>query len=218
MEKMNQEESNAFFMYIVSLITLYQVGFKVLQTFLEVVPKGYTSRMVELIGALLIVIFLKFTPLKLIRTGLVAPAEKVKKTIIRCGLICLGILTIMVLARIVLQRTNEEMANRPWFGLYLNVSMRWLYPVTVIVQEFFAKAFMQENMKRFLGSQNPFPAIVASSMLFVTLHLGYPLYYMICAGILCFVTGCIYEKDRSIWGCAMIHFCMGFLPRAIGLK
>lgn len=218
MEKMNQKESNAFFMYIVSLIMLFNVGIKTLQTFLEVVPKGYTSRMVELIGALLIFIFMKFTPLRLRPTGLVAPAEKVKKTIIRCGLICLGILTIMVLTRIVLQRTNGEMANRPWFGLYLNVSMRWLYPVTVVVQEFFAKGFIQENMKRFLRRQNPFLAIVASSMLFVTLHLGYPLYYMICAGILCFVTGYIYEKDRSIWGCAMIHFCIGFLPRAIGLK
>ena len=79
---MNQKESNAFFMYIVSLIMLFNVGIKTLQTFLEVVPKGYTSRMVELIGTLLIFIFVKFTPLRLRPTGLVAPAEKVKKTII----------------------------------------------------------------------------------------------------------------------------------------
>lgn len=33
-----------------------------------------------------------------------------------------------------------------------------------------------------------------------------------------FGTGYLYERDRNIWGAALIHFVIGFMPRALGLK
>ena len=106
---------------------------------------------------------------------------------------------------------------------------RWLYPVSIVFQEFFIKAFTQENIgialrsvgaaeeKNGLNRTQTVLTAVITAMFFFVLHLQYPLYYMTGAFLLCFVTGLLYERDRNIWGAVMIHFAIGFLPRCFGV-
>ena len=124
---------------------------------------------------------------------------------------------------------NPEYREIPFFGLYLNIHTRWLYPVSIVFQEFFIKAFTQENIGIVLSGLNEDgkrrasdrkTAILTSlitAMFFFVLHMQYPLYYMTGAFFLCLLTGLLYERDRNIWGAVMIHFALGFLPRCFGV-
>ena len=106
---------------------------------------------------------------------------------------------------------------------------RWLYPISIVFQEFFIKAFTQENIGialRSIGAdRDPFEpnrmqtvlTALITAMFFFVLHIQFPLYYMGGAFLLCFFTGQLYERDRNIWGAVMIHFAIGFLPRCFGI-
>ena len=124
---------------------------------------------------------------------------------------------------------NPAYRRIPLFGLYLNVHTRWLYPVSIVFQEFFIKAFTQENIGIALcgpgadgrpSEPNRTQAVLSSlitAMFFFVLHIQFPLYYMTGAFLLCFFTGLLYERDRNIWGPVMIHIAIGFLPRCFGI-
>ena len=218
MEQTEQKEIRAMVMFMICAIFGQCVGVKILQMILEDVPGYMTARVMESVGIVLLIIFCKFTPFRIYRTGLTASGKEVRRTLIRCGCICIGMIVCFLIARVVMTQFNDEIRTRPWFYPYFNIHMRWLYPFTAVLQEFFAKGVIQESMKRIFGTEHIWLSIVACSLFLGILHMGYPLYYMFAAAMLSIVTGLIYEKDRNIWGCVMIHFCLGFLPRAMGLK
>lgn len=47
--------------------------------------------------------------------------------------------------------------------------------------------------------------------------MNFQLYYLLGAGLLCMLTGYLYERDGNIWGAVLIHLTVGFMPRALGL-
>ena len=61
-------------------------------------------------------------------------------------------------------------------------------------------------------------AILLSSLLFGAVHIAHGFMYMTAAMILLGALGGLYEKQRNIWGVAIIHYilgqaacCLGFL-------
>ena len=217
MKRIEQKEHNAIIMYLLSIIATYAICVNLLKIFEDLVPRYISSRLIEIIAFLFLFIFLKFTPFTIKRTGLKASSQDIRRTFIRCGILSLLIIIVLIVSRIILTPYYPPMADRPWFSPQLQWGMRWLYPVTSIVQEFLAKGILQENMKRLLGEEHPYLAILACAIVFAIVHMGYSALYMIAAFVLNLVTGYIYEKDHSIWGCALIHFTIGFFPRALGL-
>ena len=217
-ERINQREANAMILYLLCAVAAQCIGVKILQMMMGDVPGYLTSRMMEGIGLVLLFVFCRFTPFRIYRTGFFASRAEIRRTLIRCGCICIGIILCFVIARLVMSHYDERIKSRPWFYPYFSIHMRWLYPFTAVLQEFFAKGVIQENLKRLFGKEHTTLAIFACALTFSVFHIGYSLYFMLGAALLSFVTGFIYEKDRSIWGCVMIHFCLGFLPRAMGLK
>lgn len=124
----------------------------------------------------------------------------------------------MIVYRLILNRTDPEAAARPLFGLYLWIHGRWFYPISAVLQELFIKALMQENFRSLSRDGNKHLTVAVNGIFFAAMHMNYPLYYLIGAGLLCIGTGYLYERDRNIWGSSLIHFVIGFMPRAIGLK
>ena len=59
--------------------------------------------------------------------------------------------------------------------------------------------------------------MVLTGLFFAVLHMNYQLYYLLGAGLLCMLTGYLYERDGNIWGAVLIHLTVGFMPRALGL-
>lgn len=216
--QVSQKEKNTILIFFLLCIATYNIGLKIMSMLSFQISNQATSRLMEVITLSLLFIFVKFSSLKIERTGFCATAVEIKRTLIRCGIISLGIIIVFFITRLVMNHFSPVAAARPWFGLYLHIHTRSVYLFIVILQEFLAKGIMQENMKKLMGNDNKFLPILACSFIFTILHIGYPLYYMISAGLMTFVTGYIYEKDHSIWGCVLIHFCLGFLPRAMGLK
>lgn len=218
MNQVSQKEKNTLILFILLSIALYCIGLKILTMIMPSVRKDITARMMEGITIFLTIIFSIFTDVKIRKTGFVAPKKNILNTLVRGCIISVGIVIVFIIIRIVMTYFNPEVANRPIFKLYLNIGTRKYYLLIAFVQEFLAKAVMQENMDRLVGEDNTFLSITICSLILIIFHTGYPLYYMIFAGILGMVTGYIYKKDKCIWGCVIIHFCLGFLPRAMGLK
>ena len=72
--------------------------------------------------------------------------------------------------------------------------------------------------KMFDGKRSALAAIVLSSLLFGAVHIAHGFMYMGAAIVLLGSLGGLYEKQRNIWGVAIIHYvlgqaacCLGFL-------
>ena len=70
----------------------------------------------------------------------------------------------------------------------------------------------------FDGKNATMAAIILSSLLFGAVHIAHGFMYMAAAMILLGALGGLYEKQRNIWGVAIIHYvlgqaacCLGFL-------
>lgn len=192
----------------------------------------------KILGAVLItemVLFSHLTPMKCNWPALRPGREDLKKSLPVCIVISLITVAALIAFRLYLNTRNPLYREIPWFGLYLGVHTRWLYPFSIIFQEFFIKAFVQDNIGITLCGlgQTDFPDALRShtdvnawqalitawitAVLFFILHLQYALYYMTGALLLCLVTGILYEKNRNIWGPVLIHFAIGFMPRCLGI-
>ena len=144
--------------------------------------------------------------------------KKFRREMLEAAVISLILIAGMIVWRLILNGKDPEAAGRPFFGLYLGIHGRWFYPISAVLQELFIKGLIQENFCSLSPDENRHFTVAVNGIFFAILHMNYPLYYLIGAGLLCIGTGYLYERDRNIWGSSLIHFVIGFMPRALGLK
>ena len=222
--------TQAVVLFLILTVTLQVLGLKVSgfirRTDLISDYLTYGSKILGLILIVEMVLLEKFTPVEFNSKALRFSFKDNRKTFIQSLLISLFIVACFLGFRFYMNTKNPAYREIPLFGLYLNIHTRWLYPFNIVFQEFFIKAFTQENIGILLEDISPnekskrshaLLTTLITSMFFFTLHMQYPLYYMTGAFVLCFVTGLMYERDRNIWGAVMIHFAIGFLPRCLGV-
>ena len=189
----------------------------------------YGSKILGIILISEMVLFVCFTPMKYNRQALRFYGKNNRRSFIQSAVISLLIVAGLLGFRFYMNAKNPVYREIPLFGLYLNIHTRWLYPINIVFQEFFIKAFTQENIGIVLSDltedgrhrvserKHSILTSLITAMFFFILHIQYPLYYMTGAFILCFFTGLLYERDRNIWGAVMIHIALGFLPRCFGV-
>ena len=86
----------------------------------------------------------------------------------------------------------------------------FIYPLTVVMQEFLSRGVIHENLRRiFVGKYSETMAIVVSSLLFGALHIHRGFMYMLAATALLAVFGILYRRQNSIWGLCIPHFVLG---------
>ena len=144
--------------------------------------------------------------------------KKFRREMLEAAVISLILIAGMIVWRLILNGKDPEAVGRPFFGLYLGIHGRWFYPISAVLQELFIKGLIQENFRSLSPDENRHFTVAVNGIFFAVLHMNYPLYYLIGAGLLCIGTGYLYERDRNIWGSSLIHFVIGFMPRALGLK
>ncbi len=226
-------QTQAVILFMMLTVTLHILGMKANGVIKESeLISAYLDYGSKILGAILIaemLLFIWLTPMKLNRQALRWYGKEDGKALMQSAAIALLIVAALLGFRFYMNAKNPAYREIPLFGLYLNVHTRWLYPLSIVFQEFFIKAFTQENIGialRNVGPEekqngsNKIQALLTpliTSMFFFVLHLQYPLYYMTGAFLLCFVTGLLYERDRNIWGAVMVHFAIGFLPRCFGV-
>ena len=208
-------------MFMISTLVFQQLILKFyqLKTKMPAGPRNafITTKILIIVLAVMMVIFVKKTTMKINFNDILITKEEMKQTLIRAGIISIGMIFSMIIIRIVKGHFNPKVAARPYFKLYLTVRTRWFYPVNAFFQEVFIKAFVQDNVRIMAGKDNIHFTVWLTSMYFFVMHMSYPLYYMTIAGVFCLATGYFYEKNRNIWGCALLHFVIGFMPRALGI-
>jgi len=167
---------------------------------------------------LLIIPFWLKTPLEIRWSALKFRDRRMIGRELLVAVLCSAAIVLAIVGvRLWLNAHDPEAAARPWFGLYLNIHGRWFYPVSVVLQEIMIKAFVQENIRRANTTDNKHITVILTGLFFAVLHMNYDLYYLIAAGLLCMLTGYLYERDGNIWGAVLIHFTLGFMPRALGM-
>lgn len=177
------------------------------------------NKVVFAVLALFFIFLIWTTPMKFELDALmIKDKKKFTREMAEAAVISLILIAGMIGWRLFLNRSDPEVASRPAFGLYLMIHGRWFYPVSAVLQELFIKALMQENFRSLSKDGNRHFTVVINGIFFAAMHMNYPLYYLIGAGLLCIGTGYLYERDRNIWGSSLIHFVIGFMPRALGLK
>ena len=94
----------------------------------------------------------------------------------------------------------------------------WIgYIFCCIIQEFLARSMLYGSIRKmFDGKYAVAAAIVLSTLLFGAVHLGHGFMYMAGAMILLGSLGGLYEKQRNIWGVAIIHYVMGEAATCLG--
>ena len=167
---------------------------------------------------LLIIPFWLKTPLEIRWSALKFRDRRMIGRELLVAVLCSAAIVLAIVGvRLWLNAHDPEAAARPWFGLYLNIHGRWFYPLSVVLQEIMIKAFVQENIRRANTTDNKHITVILTGLFFAVLHMNYDLYYLIAAGLLCMLTGYLYERDGNIWGAVLIHFTLGFMPRALGM-
>ena len=177
----------------------------------------FGSKVLGVILIILMVLFHRCTPMKLNWNGLTGKKEDIIASL-KGGVPMAVIVVVILLAyRAYLNTKYPESRDIPWFGLYLNVNARWLYPFHIPFQELFIKSYVQENIAKVFDEKQKHLPVIVTSLFFFILHVQYPVYYMFGAFLLCLATGYLYRKYPSIWGPALVHFAIGFLPRCLGI-
>lgn len=207
------------FMVITLFVQQLVLKFFQIKTKMPAGPRNayITTKILIVFLAVMMVIYVNNTTMKINYKDILITKEEMKRTLIRAGIISIFMILTMIVIRIVKGYYNPKVAERPYFKLYLTVRTRWFYPVNAFLQEVFIKAFMQDNIRIMAGKDNIHYTVWLTSLYFFVLHMSYPLYYMVIAGVFCVATGYFYEKNRNIWGCALLHFVIGFMPRALGI-
>ena len=98
-------------------------------------------------------------------------------------------------------------------GLYSWIS----YIFTCVIQEFLARSMIYGSIRKmFEGKNAVICAILLSSLLFGAVHIAHGFMYMVAAMLLLGALGGLYEKQRNIWGVAIIHFVLGQAAHCLG--
>ena len=108
-------------------------------------------------------------------------------------------------------------SNTPFWnwniGLYSWIS----YIFTCVIQEFLARSMIYGSIRKMFDGKNAvIGAILLSSLLFGAVHIAHGFMYMAAAMVLLGALGGLYEKQRNIWGVAIIHYVLGQAAHCLG--
>ena len=213
--------SQAVLYYVFLIIALFVLGLRLYGAIAKTDDLADTrffgSKMLGVILIAGMTVFHRWTDMKLNWSSVRGTKEDNMQSL-KIGLIISALVIVLfIVFRLIMTAKNPSIKEIPWFGLYLNMNTRWLYPVSILFQEIFIKCFVQDNFCRFFGDNYIHLPILITSLFFFILHLQYPLYYMTGAFALCMITGYIYRKYPSVIAPYLIHFAIGFLPRCLGI-
>ena len=108
-------------------------------------------------------------------------------------------------------------ADMPFWNWNIG-AYNWIgYIFSCIIQEFLARSMLYGSIRKmFDGKYATAVAIVLSTLLFGAIHLAHGFMYMFGAIILLGSLGGLYEKQRNIWGVAIVHYVMGEAATCLG--
>ena len=164
-------DARAFYIGVLLAVASVQI---VLKVFTMLVPDAQSqlfSRITEGIMSVFAVFFALRTTFVQPWFGLKIEKSNVRRTVLTCIFIAVGIIVLFIAARFVLQHFSEEVAKRPFFRAYLNIKHRRYYLISVLLQEILAKGVLQHGVEKTLPDDKWYIALPITALVFGMLHI-----------------------------------------------
>ena len=173
-------------------------------------PVYYYGRLIELLAILLFAALACCTPMRFEQMGIVVP----KGLLLRSLCAGSGVALLFILA---LALAGSLVGNTPFFSLSINGDIsRVTYVLVAPLQEILSKSVMYYSFERCLDGKHPHLTNLLCALTFAVFHVVYGLRMMLLAMTLSLLTGWLFRKFRCVWGCAVVHFSLGFFPLCFG--
>lgn len=135
-----------------------------------------------------------------------------KSTFITASAISAAVVGLLMIVKLILLKGNSGLFNEgvPFWNWNLGLYSWVSYVFTSVLQEFLARSMIYGSIRKMFDGKNAtIASILLSSLLFGAVHIAHGFMYMAAAIILLGTLGGLYEKQRNIWGVAVIHYVLG---------
>ena len=215
--KKKRHDAAVVFACITACVSLYLLLLSLLDFIAVSVPVKMLTQVINAMVFVIGVIIYKKTAFSREELGLKVTMPKT--TFVSAGLVSAAVVAALILAKMLLLKISpgffsEDLPFWNWnIGAYSWIS----YIFTCIIQEFLARSMIYGSIRKlFDGRKATAGAILLSSLLFGAVHIAHGFMYMAAAIVLLGALGGLYEKQRSIWGVAVIHYVLGQTAACLG--
>jgi membrane protease YdiL (CAAX protease family) len=175
------------------------------------------TKVLELLGFIASIIYVRMQKLKREEIGL--DINNVGRVIFKNIGLSTILIIIMVLFKLFVMNSSFNFfdESKPFWNWDVMSWARWIYPITVVVEEFLINGVMQETLDRILeGKNKTFLVVVILAFYFGAMHIHKGLGYMLGASVMCIIVCVAYRKQRTIWGIAVTHYLLGMVAKFLG--
>jgi PAS domain S-box-containing protein len=212
--KQHDHDCAYIFTGLICCISLYLATWSLCRFTLHI-PLG-TKHYTLMIEAITFLLFLEIafcTSFSLREIGLIPNLSRLKKNFLETLSVGSIACVVILLTKVVLGLIGIKIK-----GYFIGGSLHgaYIYVFTAFAQEFLARGVIQTSVKSLLHIRYQKPlCILLTSLLFSLMHLPFGFYFMAGAFLLSIALGIIFERQRDIWGCALLHWGCGYLAMCL---
>ena len=169
-----------------------------------ILPTYYYARLIELLGIFLFASLALLIPLRFEEMGIAVPLPLLFRSL------ALGLGAALLIIAL------PSAAITLWRGMPLSAFFkagtvaRYTYFLVAPLQEVLAKSVMYYSFELCFERRHPHLANLLTALVFGLFHVVYGAPMMLLSMALSLATGWIFQKYRCVWGCAAMHFSIGF--------
>ena len=195
--------------FLVITIGIYLLLWQTICTRVEL-PVYYYGRLIELLGIGLFIVLALHTPMRFEEMGIVTSRKTLFRSLAVGGAVALFVFCALAAA-------SKILCGFPSFSWYVRGDIsRVTYFLVAPLQEILAKSVMYYSFELCFGRDRPVLIVLMSAAVFGIFHVVYGIRMMLLAMALTVLTGWMFRRVRCVWGCALAHFALGFLPACFG--
>jgi PAS domain S-box-containing protein len=214
--KLRQQQHDCAYIFtgIITCISIYLALWSLFQyTLKRNLSSSYYTTMIEVMTFILFVMILCMTSFSMKDIGIIPNTKRFKKsakeTVILGAVVC-GLLLASKLVCMLLKLPVKSY----FIGGSITGCLHYL--LTAFIQEFLARGVIQTNVKTLLQVRfQKALSIGIASLLFAIMHLPFGFYFLCGAFILGIGLGIVFERQKDMWGCFVLHWACGYLAMAL---
>lgn len=212
--KTHERDCALIFAGIIVCISVYLSVWSLLKFTLHVpLNTADYTKMIEGITLLLFLEIIFFTSFSLKEVGLIPRKKLILKNIKQTLLIAFIACGILVVVKEIMLLMGLPVKQ---YFIGGSTSGAYIYIFTALLQEFLARGVIQTSVKHLMSVRfQTISSIILTSLLFMLMHLPFGFIFMLGAFALSIALGILFEQQKSIWGCAFLHWSVGYLAMCL---
>ncbi len=209
---LRQRDRDCAFIFsgLIICVTLYLMTWSCIRFTLNIhLRTAVYTIMIETIAFFLFLEIIFLTSFSLNDLGLLPNSKTFWKNIKETLFVILIYSILMVILNMLLFITGNNVKNHFIGG---SPAGALNYVITAFIQEFLARGVIQNCIKVLVKIKyQKFFCVLLTSLLFSLMHIPFGFIFMMGAFLLSLVLGFIYERQKNLWGCFLLHWSCGYL-------